>query len=772
MSIVTTRLHGLAGGLLAALVGAGLHAGEAPGGCGEPTAGDCLIDNGSPFCDDPICCNTVCSVQPFCCDVTWDINCAALAEKLCDGGGSFVCGEIGAGDCFQPNGSPACQDFQCCDTVCQLDPFCCDVMWDDVCADLAQTLCQGGDADGDGVPNELDVCPTVFNPNQDPIACSNNVQLMQVDWLNPEGLPVAPNSDYGQFMLQMPNLGDEQLVLFVNAFMDGQPIIRNMPIYQTQFPIDAPFETYTSYFPIGPNGVDVSGEQRDVHLWVTPMRLDPPDPFLGALSQPIISQVTSQEGDTGSVNPDAAPPPADGQGDFPAPKQPAPVETSTRPGLNMVDLDSDADAKACAPGAVASSFAWLSRTYSLGLPEGATPEDTKNTLLDDFKDLMDFDEDEGTEIDSIDDAKTGYIRQKKLPLTVEGQGAGSPNEDDAIDPAEIWEQMQRGQDVEVTYTFGGENADEKAHTMLVDSMTKEGDSYTMTGRDDGDQDGDGGERTRSKPIKTEDGDVLWGDGRKIVGWVAESPTAAAMNRALRVQSQGIRDFIAGLGGSATEEEARELLRRACRIKYIADRLKKVVDCTDTSTQAQKDQAQENVTRAGNLKTACQEFLDGFGLASSLPAIDMAAQDLIDATDDLVALYPPDADFDDIPDASDNAPASANPAQDDCNNDGIGDVDQLVGNDCNNNAWPDDCDIANGVEFDLNGDGIPDSCQSECFGDLTAPFGQIDADDLLALINQWGPVGPGNPADLAPPALVVDADDLLALINAWGLCPKP
>lgn len=43
----------------------------------------------------------------------------------------------GAGDCCEPNLTPGCALVNCCNTVCALDPFCCDVLWDIDCADAA-----------------------------------------------------------------------------------------------------------------------------------------------------------------------------------------------------------------------------------------------------------------------------------------------------------------------------------------------------------------------------------------------------------------------------------------------------------------------------------------------------------------------------------------------------------------------------------------------------------------------------------------------------------
>ena len=52
--------------------------------CG-PDAGDCFIPNGTPGCDDEICCDLVCQTLPFCCVVEWDEECAAAAPDLCQG---------------------------------------------------------------------------------------------------------------------------------------------------------------------------------------------------------------------------------------------------------------------------------------------------------------------------------------------------------------------------------------------------------------------------------------------------------------------------------------------------------------------------------------------------------------------------------------------------------------------------------------------------------------------------------------------------------------
>ncbi len=49
----------------------------------NPDAGDCCSANGSPGCNNPICCDAVCDADPSCCGVDWSGDCVELAEELC-----------------------------------------------------------------------------------------------------------------------------------------------------------------------------------------------------------------------------------------------------------------------------------------------------------------------------------------------------------------------------------------------------------------------------------------------------------------------------------------------------------------------------------------------------------------------------------------------------------------------------------------------------------------------------------------------------------------
>lgn len=74
--------------------------------------------------------------------------------------------------------------------------------------------------------------------------------------------------------------------------------------------------------------------------------------------------------------------------------------------------------------------------------------------------------------------------------------------------------------------------------------------------------------------------------------------------------------------------------------------------------------------------------------------------------------------------------------------------------------------------------LPAPTMPTCVPDIAPPGGNgtVNVDDLLLVINSWGPCPQPCPphctADIAPPGgnCVVNVDDLLAVINGWGPCP--
>jgi hypothetical protein len=126
----------------------------APKSCISGGAGDCCAFNGlpGPGCNDPECCEMICDyVDPFCCDVQWDADCAMWALQFCQSCPPIQCSPD-AGPCCSPSFEPGCNDPECCSLICeQIDPFCCEAAWDGVCAVEAQLFCKscGGTPPGE-----------------------------------------------------------------------------------------------------------------------------------------------------------------------------------------------------------------------------------------------------------------------------------------------------------------------------------------------------------------------------------------------------------------------------------------------------------------------------------------------------------------------------------------------------------------------------------------------------------------------------------------------
>ena len=107
--------------------------------CGDPDSGDCFEANGTPGCNDEACCNVVCHDDPFCCDVEWDEDCADTALALCEDPPPCP----GQGSCLEPHPSPGCDDEACCNLIVAIDGFCGN-LWDRICALEAAELCGKG----------------------------------------------------------------------------------------------------------------------------------------------------------------------------------------------------------------------------------------------------------------------------------------------------------------------------------------------------------------------------------------------------------------------------------------------------------------------------------------------------------------------------------------------------------------------------------------------------------------------------------------------------
>jgi hypothetical protein len=123
--------------------------------------GDCCddkVDFCGPSCGNGNClephegidglCPEDCPVGPICgdgiCDPTAE-GCETCPED---------CGpcDPGCGNCSTAHGALGCDDAECTDIICAIDPFCCNNSWDGICANEALSCCPacGGDAGAPG----------------------------------------------------------------------------------------------------------------------------------------------------------------------------------------------------------------------------------------------------------------------------------------------------------------------------------------------------------------------------------------------------------------------------------------------------------------------------------------------------------------------------------------------------------------------------------------------------------------------------------------------
>lgn len=78
------------------------------------------------------------SDNPVICNTNDDYRFTTSCSQDCDP----PCGPE-SGSCFEPNDDPGCDDERCCESVCSVDPFCCERVWDDICVEQAFQICVG-----------------------------------------------------------------------------------------------------------------------------------------------------------------------------------------------------------------------------------------------------------------------------------------------------------------------------------------------------------------------------------------------------------------------------------------------------------------------------------------------------------------------------------------------------------------------------------------------------------------------------------------------------
>lgn len=101
-------------------------------------AGDCCSPHRDAGCDDPEVSDCVCAVDSFCCEEEWDEVCVDLMNDL----GCMTCPSTKlppqTGSCCDATYGRGCLDAGVNDCVCAIDPFCCQVQWDETCVSLVE----------------------------------------------------------------------------------------------------------------------------------------------------------------------------------------------------------------------------------------------------------------------------------------------------------------------------------------------------------------------------------------------------------------------------------------------------------------------------------------------------------------------------------------------------------------------------------------------------------------------------------------------------------
>jgi len=104
---------------------------------------DCCEPNGNLGCSNASIQQCVCDLDPFCCNTSWDGVCADEVESK----GCGTCPVVklpicdSRCDCCEAPLTMGCSDPVIQECVCNLDPFCCDTEWDDICAGQVEPVC-------------------------------------------------------------------------------------------------------------------------------------------------------------------------------------------------------------------------------------------------------------------------------------------------------------------------------------------------------------------------------------------------------------------------------------------------------------------------------------------------------------------------------------------------------------------------------------------------------------------------------------------------------
>jgi hypothetical protein len=99
---------------------------------GTFVVGSCCEPQTTPACEDPEVAACVCALDPYCCEEEWDDVCVDLMKDS-NCGSCEVDKPMPAAECCSSSDGMGCVDADIQACVCDRDPFCCQVLWDDAC---------------------------------------------------------------------------------------------------------------------------------------------------------------------------------------------------------------------------------------------------------------------------------------------------------------------------------------------------------------------------------------------------------------------------------------------------------------------------------------------------------------------------------------------------------------------------------------------------------------------------------------------------------------
>ncbi|MHC4415524.1 MAG: hypothetical protein ACYS0G_09590 [Planctomycetota bacterium] len=181
------------------------------GNCPEPTGACCNFD-GQGGCD--ILTETQCGSTQG----TYAGNASACDGPFCE---AVLACEGAAGGCFEEagNGTPGCDDPDCCVQICvDVDPFCCEEEWDEECASNARDTCVFLTCQHSGAS-----CQAISTSNASTSVEDGTAQVAD-NFTPAAGGNVNSICFYGAYLpADLPNIGDDGFTVRYYDCADGVP---------------------------------------------------------------------------------------------------------------------------------------------------------------------------------------------------------------------------------------------------------------------------------------------------------------------------------------------------------------------------------------------------------------------------------------------------------------------------------------------------------------------------------------------------------------------